>query len=311
MGELTIRPCTPRDAVAVTDLLNATVRHAGGHPWFTSELITGLLAVAVRDPAADTRLYLDGDRLVAAALVGTPPPGGFRVDLMGGVDPRWRGRGIGREVFGWQAARAREIHQEAPAERGWVAETNAMAADEPALRLFKRFGFEPVRYFFEMVAPTGSAAEAALPAGLRAQPYRPDLAEALYEAHREAFADHWGYQARGSDAWRPLTVEAETFRADLSRIAFDGAEIAGYVLSYVDPSPDRLYIGQVGTRRAWRRRGLAAALLSQVLAAGARAGRRWAALGVDADSPTGAVGLYERAGFEVESRAVAYHAPLG
>jgi hypothetical protein len=29
-------------------------------------------------------------------------------------------------------------------------------------------------------------------------------------------------------------------------------------------------------------------------------------LGVDADSPTGAVGVYERVGFQVEHRAVTY-----
>ena len=35
-----------------------------------------------------------------------------------------------------------------------------------------------------------------------------------------------------------------------------------------------------------------------------------ALLGVDADNPTGALGIYERAGFEVHLRSSAYHKPM-
>ncbi len=34
-----------------------------------------------------------------------------------------------------------------------------------------------------------------------------------------------------------------------------------------------------------------------------------AMLGVDAESPTGALGLYEGLGFEVHMRSIAYHRP--
>jgi mycothiol synthase len=70
------------------------------------------------------------------------------------------------------------------------------------------------------------------------------------------------------------------------------------------------HIGQVGTRRPWRRRGLAGALVADTMAAAAVAGKTTATLGVDADSPTGAVGVYERVGFSVRSRFVSYHRPL-
>lgn len=78
------------------------------------------------------------------------------------------------------------------------------------------------------------------------------------------------------------------------------------MLAYHDPQPDRMYLGQVGVRRPWRRRGLAAALLAEVLAAAEVAGKRLVTLGVDADSPTGAVGVYQRVGFTVRSRAATY-----
>jgi ribosomal protein S18 acetylase RimI-like enzyme len=126
----------------------------------------------------------------------------------------------------------------------------------------------------------------------------------------EAFADHWGSQRRDYSDWVTLTVGSEGFLPDLSVVAFDGDEIAGYVLSYRDADPERVYIGQVGVRRPWRRRGVAAALLAQVLRDAAAAGFATASLGVDADSPTGAVAVYERVGFTVENRAVTYAAPL-
>ena len=68
----------------------------------------------------------------------------------------------------------------------------------------------------------------------------------------------------------------------------------------------REYIGQVGTRRPWRKRGLASALISASLAAAVADGKSSASLGVDADSPTGAVGVYERLGFEVKHKFVSY-----
>ncbi|MFC7479324.1 GNAT family N-acetyltransferase [Luedemannella flava] len=80
----------------------------------------------------------------------------------------------------------------------------------------------------------------------------------------------------------------------------------GYCLAYTDPQPHRVYVGHVGTSREWRRRGVASALLGAVLAAAGNAGAEEVVLNVDASSPTGAVGVYERAGFEVDSRGVTY-----
>jgi ribosomal protein S18 acetylase RimI-like enzyme len=169
---------------------------------------------------------------------------------------------------------------------------------------------EPARYWFDMVAPAVGVPAIAVPDGLKVVIYTDDAERDLYEAHMEAFADHWGYQRRTFDQWSLLAIRSSTFRPDLSRLAFDGDELAGYVLSYDDADPARLYIGQVGVRRPWRRRGLAGALLAEVLTAAGDAGRTSAGLGVDADSPTGAVGVYERVGFAVESRAVTYRTML-
>ena len=77
------------------------------------------------------------------------------------------------------------------------------------------------------------------------------------------------------------------------------------VLCY-DNAVGHHYIGSVGTRRPWRKRGLASALMSETIAAAAADGKTVTSLGVDADNPTGALGVYERLGFAVRQRWVVH-----
>jgi len=308
MPDLTTRSMLSGDEPALAELYNLVAKAGGGYDGITAEELESLVTAIIADRRTDTRLVHDSDgTLVAGALVPTPPAGGFRVDLFGGVHPDRRGLGIGRELMAWSLKRAAELrHTHAP-DAEWIVEATAFIDDLPTARLYERFGFAPARYWFEMAAPTGGNAPGPYPDGLRCVPYEPEWESALHAAHMEAFDDHWGYQKRDLDGWCEITTRSAGFRPDLCRVVFDGDEIAAYLLSYVDADPERMYIGQVGTRRPWRRRGLAGLLLAEVLWSAASAGLRSAALSVDADSPTGAVGVYERAGFVVESRAVAYH----
>ena len=90
-----------------------------------------------------------------------------------------------------------------------------------------------------------------------------------------------------------------------------------YVLGYeweadtkVTGIKEELYVGYLGTRRSHRGRGLARVALAKVLTEAAQAGYQRAGLGVDADNPTGALGLYESLGFSVHSKWVTYRLPL-
>ena len=66
----------------------------------------------------------------------------------------------------------------------------------------------------------------------------------------------------------------------------------------------------VGTRREYRGRGLAGTLLSHALHEYRGAGFDEASLDVDSENPTGALGIYERAGFEVERQFTVYAATV-
>jgi mycothiol synthase len=305
VDELTTRPWRPQDSGAVAALNNAIDLALGGSGGATAESIADF-ATLMADADTDSRLLWAPDgTLVAAAMVAAPPAGGFRVDVPGGVHPDWLGRGIGRDLLAWQVRRAEEIHRRREPGRPWEIHFWTMAANKAAVGLFERTGLRAERYWFEMVAPT-TPPPVPVPDGLRVAGYDPTHRERVHEAHMEAFADHWGYQRRSLEEWAPLTIDATAFLPEYSRLAFDGHDLAGYVLCYRTGNADQLLVGHVGTRRPWRGRGLAAALLADVLGAAGAAGIPTAVLGVDAASPTGAVGVYERIGFEVESRGTTY-----
>lgn len=303
----TTRPYRDADAASVADLMNAIAAAAGTHAYQTETNVRDEIASGwVRDPETDSRVLVAPDGSLAGfALVPTPPPGGARIELVGGIHPDHRGRGLGRGLLAWQMDRAGQIRAAVAPSAAWYVEAYAQDVEAAAIRLFERFDLDQTRFYCDMDAPLSGVPTVEMPEGLRAAPLTADREEALHAAHMEAFADMWGFQPRPFEFWVGMTIRSRTFRADLSRIALDGEEIAGYVLAY-DSVDGRVYIGQVGTRRPWRKRGVASGLLSATMRAAAEAGKTTATLGVDAASPTGAGAVYERIGFKVTSRAASF-----
>jgi len=269
------------------------------------------------DPARDVTIAeLDG-RVVGVGqreiVDTTDARREYRLD--GIVDPPWRGRGVGRALLteNERVARDLAVSQGAPAPvlGSWSWET------QPRDRaLLEAAGFQPARWFFDMVRPTlDDFVEVALPEGLEIRPIDTTLARAVWDADIEAFADHWGGFDH-SEANLQRWLSAPTTDLSLWVIAFDGGEVAGGVINSIDDDQNaalavqRGWLNSVFTRRAWRRRGLATALVARSLARLRERGMTSAALGVDADNPSGALGLYERLGFAVDQRAIAWRREL-
>ncbi len=107
----------------------------------------------------------------------------------------------------------------------------------------------------------------------------------------------------------------EEFDPSLWVVAWDGDEVAGVVQGWIWGNEnqtlgvERGWLEHISVRRPWRRRGLARALTAEGLRRFAAAGMTEAMLGVDADSPTGALDLYEGLGFSVHTRSMAYRRP--
>ena len=88
------------------------------------------------------------------------------------------------------------------------------------------------------------------------------------------------------------------------------SRVAGFVVSWEpEEVADETYVSLVGTDPERRGEGIARALLTEVVAASADAGRPVVTLEVDADSPTGADRLYASIGFERALEAVIHGLP--
>jgi mycothiol synthase len=124
-----------------------------------------------------------------------------------------------------------------------------------------------------------------------------------------AFTRHHGSSERDAEAWGALFTGQRGFRPDLSRLAVEDGAVVGYVLAYVYEADTaargtrQVVLGQIGVLPPARGRGVAGALITEVLEAAARNDCESAGLGVDTENVTGALRLYEGLGFRpVRSR---------
>jgi ribosomal protein S18 acetylase RimI-like enzyme len=122
--------------------------------------------------------------------------------------------------------------------------------------------------------------------------------------HRGAFADHRGEGEETYEDFRHLLLDRPEFDPELWSLAWYGEELAGYLGAQEDAAedPTRGYVALLGVRRTYRRRGIGEALLRHAFQALFRRGKRGCDLHVDADSLTGATGLYERVGITAHPR---------
>ncbi len=143
-----------------------------------------------------------------------------------------------------------------------------------------------------------------LPSGISLGTYRDNDAESLRAALNEAFAsDPYFHEASPAD-FREFYLHHRGFDPALWLLAWDGAELAGFVLAYPERVGDTSlgWLESLGVRPRWRHHGLGQALLRAALRALYARGLRAVGLGVDAENETNALRLYERVGMRVARR---------
>jgi mycothiol synthase len=228
------------------------------------------------------------------------------------VRPSARGRGIGRLLLAWQEGRGmQQLATSTLTLPGRLMAGLDVRADS-ARRLFERFGFEAARYYLELHRDLSEPiAELPRPEGVSIERFSPAWSAATLAARNASFRDHWGSQPVTDEQWATFLAR-ENFRADWSYLAAVGDEVVGFSMCDANTQDWELqgftscYVDLVGTTRDWRKRGIAAAVLTSTLAAVAADGIDRVVLDVDSDSPTGAVGLYERLGFAETNRSITY-----
>lgn len=260
----------------------ADVREEWGRPGF--------------DLGSDAWVAIDGDgRIVGFTHVWAEEPTKLRCD--GYVLPELNASAVEEHLIDLAEARCTELRSalsgEAEVNAGWV---NVSSNGERAA-LLERRGYRIVRTFIRMgIELDGPRPQGDAPEGIKIRPVDPavDLDE-VYRVVETAFQDHWGFTPTPKPEFRRRFVEREDYDPSLWFLAEVDGRAVGAVMAFKE-GEDGGWVKELGVLREARGRGIGVALLERCFAEFAERGWTNAQLGVDSDNPTGAVGLYQRAG---------------
>ena len=139
--------------------------------------------------------------------------------------------------------------------------------------------------------------------------------QTVHQMLEESFADHFNSYRESFAEFVQRLREDPWHRWDhwwIATIDLDGVRVpGGALISSVSPPSAAgelgSYVDYIGVHRRARGRGVAKALLHTVIADAARRGRTRVGLEVDADSPTGADGLYTSLGWRTDHTTESWH----
>ena len=284
---------SPRDDEfdALLELMNAHQLAAFGEADATAEELQLWLTTPYVDVERDLRVLERGGRLVGYADVDAtredPPLWWCDVKVAPDVDTAE----VLPELVTWLDERAAVGRL-----RVWTS-----SMDERLIDAFSALGFTPARHSYRMeIDLVGDWREPSWPDGIAVRTMRDDEHQLVYDVILEVWQDTSDPIDDTFDEWAHWAVKSAAFDPSLWFLAFGNDELAGFSLCRQDAVDESAgYVGTLGVRQPWRRRGLGEALLLRSFQAFRERGYTRGTLGVDASSPTGATRLYERAGMRV------------
>lgn len=236
--------------------------------------------------------------------------GHFKLTADGFVHPHFRGLGIGTALLKKVAERAKTEMELAEPGVKVLLQTAFNNKDEAGHTLLQAEGFSPIRYFWRMeIQLNQSPPSVVFPDGIEVRPFnQEEHAVAVWQADNEVFRDHWGSHESTYEDWSHRKFGNPNFDPALWVIAWDKDQIAGF-------SQNRFrkgigWIGTIGVRRPWRKKGLGLALLQHSFGEFHKRGMTTIGLGVDAENLTGATRLYRKAGMYAATEYVFYEKEL-
>jgi mycothiol synthase len=249
---------------------------------------------------------------------GRSPDEGRLLMHSGQIDPAWRRRGLGRALLAGAQVELLRMRAARDDPSGTTAGMHAwlFARNASAIELLEADGYRRLRYVIEMTRSLDDLPPADLPAGLTTRAVRPDDRWAIAHAMDAAMHDHRGWPAWTDDQLMAMLDHPIRGQLDVWQVAWDGDRVVGGVLGYIDQPENeqfrrrRGYTEGIFTIREWRGRGVASALIGRNLRLLRERGMEEAALSVDTENPSGALGLYERHGFREHDRLIIFRKEL-
>jgi ribosomal protein S18 acetylase RimI-like enzyme len=185
--------------------------------------------------------------------------------------------------------------------------------DEPLKRLYDGSRYELIRHSFRMRIELEQQLPAPeWPDGYGVRTMREGEDRRFYDAQMTSFADTWMFAPEPYESWRHYMVDDSVFDPALWLVVEQGDDLAGILIARApENEPGVGWIRILGVVPEHRQRGLGQALLRHSFRDFAGSGFDAVGLGVDAENPTGAVRLYERAGMHVERTSLIYEKHQG
>jgi mycothiol synthase len=308
----------PEDLQAIAEVANAGERGGYGDEILTQEGLANRYA-HLTDFIPDRDLLIaevDGRMVAHSHFVRTIRDGELVFESSGSVHPRWQRRGLGRAMLRYNEKNSRaKLAMERSAPTTFLGSWSPESAPGN-IALLKDEHYRVVRRFLEMERPNlEDLPDHPLPAGLEIRRATLETAPAVLLADSEAFQDHWGARPMNEETIHRIVGDPDTDIA-LWQVAWAGEQVIGSVLPMIHTHENtalgvaRGKLERISVRRNWRRQGVARALITAALHELSLRGMKQALLGVDADSTTGAVRLYEDLGFHSVRRAMEYRKPI-
>lgn len=313
----TTRPLTLDDAQQFVDTHKAISTDVGTNRSYQADFIQSQWQEPDFDLSQSSQgIFTQDGQLVGYSVIWDNQTTPVQPWIEWGVHPDYLDHHLSSQLLQWSDKISQRIIDKCPPDVRLTLRSGAKKGYKPTEDALNKAGYKAIRSGYEMRIDMESPPPAPnLPDGIRLRNYKPDKDLAiLVDTFRDSFSDHFGYVEQ------PFEKDMEEFRHWFSTdklidptlifLAIDEATdtVVGYIVGlkaeHGDPTVG--YIELVGVRRAYRRRGLAQAMMYHAFNAYWNRDQKSVTLGVDGESLTNAVKLYERVGMHIYHEYVQY-----
>lgn len=266
------------------------------------------------DPVDERRLWTDAtgrligySRLRLLSATTTAQEGFFNLK----VHPEARYQGVEDQILSWVETTLR--HVERSPNLPLYLRIGLRESQTEQRAWLEQHGFSVVRCFYRMARSLAEPIPSPqFPVGFTVRSLQPEDVPAWVEMFNQTFIDHWNHHPVAVER-RQQWLTHPTYDPELDQVAIapDGT-FAAFCFSLIEPEDNRWtgrqegWIGDLGTRRGFRRLGLGRAMLLTGMHQLKAKGMDTALLGVDSENPSGALKLYESEGFRRQWSNLAY-----
>ena len=224
----------------------------------------------------------------------------------------YKSKGGIRELINKNEKRIKEIAEDHPEEGKKVYHIRANEEQELWKKVLESEHYFKHRYGFLMVRPDlDDIPELPLLEGVEIRATKQEHYEKIRKAWNEACKDQRDQVPLSKEDFQ-LWIDLGLFESSLFTTVWDSDEVIGTCIGIIredeNKENDRMrgYLEFISVKKDWRGRGIAKAMMAETMRKLKDRGMKKAALGVDAENPSGALSLYRKMDFKIDKKVVFY-----